>query len=204
VYETLNVCSLWFVSDTGPISLIDAAFPRIDQLPDGASVVYDVTTHVHALQFLPDTKHMMLPTRTIFKSCQYFPEEFSVFFVIKHVPTSKTECVLTITHLEHIYIAVCLSQKRIIFTYDNKRIRFRNSVLRTNKWHTIGFSVTGSHVTMTTDCLNVRRHRLKRPFPRYLEISESVINIGNCEGCSRAFQVSRLQITWIRKVANFY
>lgn len=173
------------------MSLIDAALPRIDQLPDGASVVYDVKTHVHALQFLPDTKQIMLPTRSVFKSCEYFPEEFSVFFVIKYMPTSSKECILSLTLLSQTYIAICLTKKRVIFTYDNKRTRFRNSVLRRNMWHTIGFSVTGSHVTMTTDCLNVRRHRLKRTFPRYLEISDSVINIGNCEGCQTAFQVGR-------------
>lgn len=144
---------------------------------------------MHALQFLPDTKDIVIPTKNIFRSCQYLPEEFSVFFIIKHSPSVKKQCILSITFLQRTYLSICLSQKKVIFTFNNRRTRFRNSVLKANKWHTIGFSVTGSHVIMTTDCLNVRRMRLKRTFPSYLEISDSVINIGHCDGCETAFQV---------------
>ncbi|KAH3750043.1 hypothetical protein DPMN_184559 [Dreissena polymorpha] len=179
-------------SDKGPVNLIDEAFPRIGQLPEGVSVVYDVKSHVHALQFLPNTKDIQIPTRKIFQQCQYFPEEFSVFFIMKHVQMTKhKQCLLSIAHAQKTQLSVCISRKKIVFTFDNKRTRFRSSVLTFNQWHTVGFSVTGSHVTMTTDCLNIRKHKLKRAFPSFLEVENSVINIGGCNSCESAFQVRR-------------
>ncbi|KAL4217207.1 hypothetical protein ACF0H5_023659 [Mactra antiquata] len=173
----------------GPINLIDEAIPKLGHLPEGVSVVYDVTSHVHALQFLPDAREIIIPTKSIFMSCQYFPEEFSVFFIIKHGREfSKTECVLSVKTSQRTVLSVCLSSKKITFTYNDKISRFRNSVLTDNKWHTIGFSVTDSFVTMTTDCLQRRRQTLRRNFPSYLDIQDSVIQIARCESCKIAFQ----------------
>lgn len=153
--------------------------------------MYDVKSHVHALQFLPETEEIMFPTSSIFKSCQYFPEEFSVFFILKHGSAYlKKECVFSISTVHRTYVSVCLTSKKIIFTYNNKKSKFRNSVLTDNKWHTVGFSVTSSHVTMTTDCLNMRKHKLRRSFPSFLEIKSSVIRIAKCESCSSFFQVN--------------
>ncbi|WAR10021.1 TSEAR-like protein, partial [Mya arenaria] len=172
----------------GPISLIDEAFPGIGKLPDGVSVVYDVTSHVHALQFLPNTKDVHLSASSIFQKCQYFPEEFSLFFIFKYINVSSHEtCLLSITNAEGTLMSVCLSKQKFIFTYNNKRTRFRASVLTINVWHTVGFSVTGGHVAMTTDCLNVRQRRLRRKFPSFLEVEAADIHIGSCPGCRLAF-----------------
>jgi hypothetical protein len=42
---------------------------------------------------------------------------------------------------------------------------------------------------MTTDCLHRRKHKLRRNFPSFLEIQNSVIRIAKCESCNSAFQV---------------
>lgn len=182
---------MFVFADVGPINLIDEAIPRLGHLPEGTSVVYDVTSHVHALQFLPETKEIQIPTKSIFMSCQYFPEEFSVFFILKHGREyTKTECIFTVANSQRTFLSVCVSSKKITFTYNDKKSRFRNSVLTDNKWHTIGFSITDSTVTMTTDCLHRRRQNLRRKFPSFLEIQDSVISIARCESCKIAFQVS--------------
>ncbi|XP_060566810.1 thrombospondin-type laminin G domain and EAR repeat-containing protein-like [Ruditapes philippinarum] len=176
-------------TNVGPINFIDEAMPRIGHLPEGVSVVYDVKSHVHALQFLPEMDEIKFPTTAIFKSCQYLPEEFSVFFILKHGQSYlKKECVFSISTPHRTYVSVCMTSKKIIFTYNNKKSKFRNAILTDSKWHTVGFSVTGSHVTMTTDCLHRRKHKLRRNFPSFLEIQNSVIRIAKCESCNSAFQ----------------
>jgi len=185
------------VVDTGPLNLIDAAFPRLGTLQNGVSVVYDVTSHVHALQFLPDAKDVTFPVTSVFQSCQYFPEEFSIFFIFKHNVTQTKQCLFSISNAEkQTLLSVCLSKKKVIFTFNNERTRFRSSQLTSNVWHTVGFSVTGSHVTMTSDCLHVRRHRLHRTFPSYLELTGTAMYIAGCVNCQMAFTVSFSLITY--------
>ena len=189
-YRCIIITLLTIFTDAGPINFIDEAMPRIGHLPEGVSVVYDVKSHVHALQFLPEMEEIKFPTTAIFKSCQYLPEEFSVFFILKHGHSYlKKECVFSVSSQHRTYVSVCLTSKKIIFTYNNKKSKFRNAILTDNKWHTVGFSVTGSHVTMTTDCLHRRKHKLRRNFPSFLEIQNSVIRIAKCESCNSAFQV---------------
>ena len=171
---------VFLLSDVGPVNLIEKAIPKIGRLPEGVSVVYDAKSHVHALQFLPETTSIEFPASTIFKSCQYFPEEFSVFFVLKHGKYyQESECIFSINSNipGQIIVAICITKRKIVFIFDNKKTEFRNSVFKDDKWHTVGFSVTGSHVLLTTDCLKLRKRKLRRTFPSFLNVESSIISI---------------------------
>ncbi|KAL3856017.1 hypothetical protein ACJMK2_015214, partial [Sinanodonta woodiana] len=166
-----------------PINLVEEAIPTIGRLPDGVSIVYDAVSHVHALQFLPDIAEIGFSTERLLRHCTYFPEEFSIFFILKHGREyAKQECIFSIENENNLILSISLSKRKVIFQYNSIKVTFRNVALKDNNWHTFGFSVSGSFVAMTTDCLNMRLKRLKRTFPSFIEVKNSTVTIAKCPG----------------------
>ena len=148
---------------------------------------------------MKETNEIHFPAKQIFKSCQYLPEEFSVFFVLNHEKMfSKNECVFTVRQSNKVYISVNISRRKLTFIFNDRKVDFKTSAFRDNKWHTVGFSVTGSSVVMTTDCLKLRRRKLRRTFPSYLDINNSTISIAKCDSSNTVLQVLSLFITKTR------
>ncbi|KAL5006179.1 hypothetical protein ScPMuIL_017337 [Solemya velum] len=176
-------------TDLNPLNLLEEAMPRIGQLPDGVSVVYDAKSHAHAFQFMQGVADVQFPAAQIFQRCGYFPEEFSIFFILKHGRKYENEeCIVNIRDIDRTSISISITNSNIIFIYDSQPVKFRNYVFRDNNWHTVGFSVTGNTVSMTTDCLNIRRKRLKRQFPSFLMVSNSTIHIASCRSRKSALK----------------
>ncbi|KAJ8320690.1 hypothetical protein KUTeg_002277 [Tegillarca granosa] len=162
--------------------MIEEAVPKSGRLPDGVSVVYDEISHVHALQFSSSASKVSFPSKQIFKNCNIFPEEFSVFLIIKHLKNFiRNECLLTLIDMDRTIFSIQLTKAHVILIYNNKKAIFRNFALKDNMWHSVGFSVTGRHVIMTTDCVNKRRKRLKRKFPSLIQLKNSTMHIASCK-----------------------
>ena len=139
---------------------------------------------------MKETNEIHFPAKQIFKSCQYLPEEFSIFFVLNHEKMfSKNECVFTVRQSKRVYISISISRRKLTFIFNDKKVHFKTSAFRDSKWHTVGFSVTGSSVVMTTDCLKMRRRKLRRTFPSYLEIDNTTISIAKCDSSNNVLQV---------------
>lgn len=147
---------------------------------------------MHAYKFDLTHSHVTLTPNELFNQCKFFPNEFSVFFIIKHSRTyTGKECLLVIEN-DSIILSIQINRRYIFFIYKDNIVRFRNRFLRDNKWHTLGFSLGGSHVTMTTDCINRKHKRLKRgEFPDSTIVTNSNITIGSCSK-SDVFQVSMI------------
>ncbi|XP_048776512.2 thrombospondin-type laminin G domain and EAR repeat-containing protein-like isoform X2 [Ostrea edulis] len=164
-----------------PADLLGESIPKYGILPNGVSVLYDTNSHAHAYKFSRNTVDLQIPVSKIFKKCLYFPDEFSIFFVIKHERVyDKRECILHIGQSNSTLVSIQYSRKYIIFTYNNRKVQYRNFALKDKKWHSIGFSVSSSDITMTTDCINKRRKRLKRRWPSNLLLNNSTFQIASC------------------------
>ncbi|XP_071148872.1 thrombospondin-type laminin G domain and EAR repeat-containing protein-like [Mytilus edulis] len=195
----LPFCLMSFVYSTNQIQnscrglesshLLDKAFPRYGRLPKGVSYVYDTEAHVHAYEFLKDVTYITMDSSEILKQCRFFPNEFSVFFIIKHSRTyTGKECVLVVGDNDSNIMSIEISRRNIFFIYKSKKVKFKNEFLRDNKWHTLGFSVGGTHVTMTTDCINTKHKRLKRMFPDNVDAVHKTVTIASCDKNNGVFQ----------------
>ena len=171
--------------------ILEKAFPRYGQLSKGVSYIYDIDAHVHAYKFTNNVAHVTLHSSEVLKQCKFFPNEFSVFFIIKHSRTyTGKECVLVIGDFNTNILTIEITQRYIIFKYKLQKVKFKNIFISDNKWHTLGLSVGGTHVTMTTDCINKKHRRLKRMFPDTIDAVNKTITIGSCDQQKGVFQVS--------------
>ncbi|ESP00777.1 hypothetical protein LOTGIDRAFT_140648 [Lottia gigantea] len=87
-------------------------------------------------------------------------------------------------------MSVSLSKYRVIFQYLNQTIKFKTSILEDSFWHTIGISVAGKTVAMTTDCLNVTNKKIERDFPTLLSVKNNTFRIGKCDSDRSLYQAS--------------
>lgn len=182
-YKLVHEFKMTFLYFVGVVAvdLVEEAVPKSGRLPDGVSVVYDEISHVHALQFSSSASKVSFPSKQIFKNCNIFPEEFSVFLIIKHFKNYvRNECLLTIIDVDKTIFSIQLTKAHVILIYNKKKVIFRNFALKDNLWHSVGFSVTGRHVIMTTDCVNKRRKRLRRKFPSLIQLNNSTMHIASC------------------------
>ena len=171
--------------------MLAKAFPRYGRLPKGVSFIYDVNAHVHAYEFMKDVTDVTIHSSDVLKQCKFFPNEFSVFFIIKHSRTyTGKECLLVTGDLNVNIVSIEITRRNIFFIYKNKKVKFKNNFLRDNKWHTLGFSLGGTHVTMTTDCINKKHKRLKRIFPEKIDALNKTFTLGSCGQKGGVFQVS--------------
>lgn len=170
-----------FVLGILPADLLEESIPKYGFLPNGVSVLYDTNSHAHAYKFSRNNIDLQFPVSKVFKNCLYFPDEFSIFFVIKHEPLyDKKECILHIGQDNTTLVSIQLSRKYIVLTYNNRKVQYRNFALKDKKWHSVGFSVSASDITMTTDCVNKRRKRLKRKWPSNLLLKNATFQIASC------------------------
>ncbi|XP_062607823.1 thrombospondin-type laminin G domain and EAR repeat-containing protein-like [Saccostrea cucullata] len=176
-----NTLDLTLCAGILPADLLEESIPKYGFLPSGVSVLYDTNSHAHAYRFSRNNVDLQFPVSKIFKNCLFFPDEFSIFFVIKHESVyDKKECILRIGNKNSTLVSIQFSRKYIIFTYNNRKVQYRNFALKDKKWHSIGFSVSSTDITMTTDCINKRRKRLKRKWPSILPLNNSTFQIASC------------------------
>lgn len=176
-----NISSQTSCAGILPADLLEESIPKYGFLPNGVSVLYDTNSHAHAYKFSRNNIDLQFPVSKVFKNCLYFPDEFSIFFVIKHEPLyDKKECILHIGQDNTTLVSIQLSRKYIVLTYNNRKVQYRNFALKDKKWHSVGFSVSASDITMTTDCVNKRRKRLKRKWPSNLPLKNATFQIASC------------------------
>ncbi|XP_069107591.1 thrombospondin-type laminin G domain and EAR repeat-containing protein-like [Argopecten irradians] len=178
--------------------LVEEAIPVNRRLPVGVKVVYDTKSHVHAFEFNEESADVQLNSQDLFQKCSKFPEEFSIFFVIKHRRVyGRKKCVLRVRNQLKPILSISLTNKYIILVYNSRSVKFRNTVLLDNKWHTVGISVTGSDVIMTTDCRNRKRKRLKRKFPANIPFQNGTFQIGSCKAGSGVIRGVLKDLVWV-------
>lgn len=172
---------LYILPGLRSMDLLEEALPRKGRLPVGVKVMYDTKTHVHAFEFNEDTTDIHMSSQPLFEKCSKFPEEFSIFFVIKHKRIfGKKECVVRAKNQMTTIVSINLTNKYLIVVYNSKKVKFRNTPLLDNKWHTVGFSVTGSDAIMTIDCRTRKRKRLKRKFPANIPFQNGTFQLASC------------------------
>lgn len=161
-------------------------------LPAGVSLVYDVSSHVHAYTFTSQVGVISFPSSRIFTKCEYFPEEFSIFVTLRYdnVP-HREECVFALTNstTSKPIVSLRIRPQRIRFQYMDAVLRFRTHNLFDGGWHTLGLSVSGKTATVTTDCRKLQKRKLKRVFPTFLKTTDTDIYIGSCSNQSQSFTV---------------
>ncbi|XP_046377703.2 thrombospondin-type laminin G domain and EAR repeat-containing protein-like [Haliotis rufescens] len=178
-------------TDLVPLDLLKEAVPTLDHIPPGVSVVYVASSHTHAFQFTTEANRLEFKANKIFKRCEYFPEEFSIFIVLKHTQRRKRqECLFSLVddRTNKIIISVKLTKVAIVFQYDDKTFRFKTNIFSGDKWHTLGFSMAGDTVVMTTDCRNRRQRQVRRAFPEFLPMTNTSFIIGGCKRKRTLFQ----------------
>ena len=180
-FNYLKVISHIFFLGILPSDLLEVSIPKYGFLPEGVSVMYDTNSHAHAYKFSRNKIDLQFPVAKVFKNCLHFPDEFSIFFVVKHERMyDKKECILHIGQSNSTLVSIQFSRKYIIFTYNNRKVQYRNFALKDKEWHSVGFSVSASDITMTTDCVNKRRKRLKRKWPSSLPLKNATFQIASC------------------------
>ena len=169
------------------------AVPSIQLVPPGVSIIYDKHSHAHAFTFSKEARGLSFRAGQVFKRCGFFPEEFSVFIVLKLKRRQQHEaCVMSLydTRSNKSVISVTVSNRRIIFQYANQILRFQSSILKDGAWHTIGFSLSGDTLVMTSDCRERRKRLVRRMFPAFLPVGNTSFVVGKCRKRKPVFQVS--------------
>ncbi|XP_041374833.1 thrombospondin-type laminin G domain and EAR repeat-containing protein-like [Gigantopelta aegis] len=178
-------------TDLVPIDILRTAVPSIQSVPPGVSIIYDRHNHVHAFTFSKDARGLSFMAEKVFRRCGFFPEEFSVFLVLKLKRRQRREvCVMSLfdTRTNHSVVSVTVSTRRVIFQYSNQTLRFQSVVLKDGHWHSIGFSLTGDTLVMTSDCHDRRKRHVHRVFPAFLPVGNTSFLIGKCRKSKPVFQ----------------
>ena len=187
-----------------PLHLLRYAIPDNHHMPAGVEIVYDNQHDVHGYRFTADMTSLHFPSATIFKYCQFFPEEFSVLVTLRAGETTRTgqECIFALIQRgrQKIITGLRLHKGRIQFDYEDRFTRqkrlteFHAKDVFDGEWHTLVFVVTGSTISLRVDCGQPERKRLKRIFPALINTKDTNIHIGERNSGSKGvFTVSMLK-----------
>ncbi|KAK3773764.1 hypothetical protein RRG08_011764 [Elysia crispata] len=174
------------------VNLLEYAVPSPKVLPRGVNIIYDRSSHVHGYQFSPAADDIYLKAKRVFRSCVYFPYEFSLFVTYKqYVVPKREECIFSLFEdaTRDTLISVGFSRDRLVFRFKGFRYRFKMTYgLQDRKWHTLGISMSASTLAVTRDCKRRRVRPLRAPFPDLLPVANTSFSIGRCEKKSSVFQ----------------
>ena len=179
---------MFFFTDIKPIYLTDALTSQPGQLPAGVKVDYDEASNTHAFTFTETAGKLGFPASSVFKYCDYFPEEFSVLLTFKSQSYSE-ETLITLLPMRgngntKFGVALNKGNLRILFQEemgDNKQkyIDFHHNALLDGSWHTVIVSVVGNKVTFSLDCNGSKKTKTMKNYPAMMNVRDDFIHIGN-------------------------
>jgi hypothetical protein len=187
--------------DLMPLYLLRYAIPDRHHMPAGVEIVYDNQHDVHGYRFTADMTSLHFPSSSIFKYCNFFPEEFSILVTLKvdDRTRARQECIFALIQRgrHKIITGLRLYKGRLQFDYEDRLTRhrrvtdFHNKDVFDGRWHTLVFVVTGNSITLRVDCGKPERKRLKRMFPALISTKDTNIHVGECNsGTKGTFTVS--------------
>ncbi|XP_069841332.1 thrombospondin-type laminin G domain and EAR repeat-containing protein [Dendropsophus ebraccatus] len=134
---------------------------------------------------------LSFPSSRLFKNCHLFPEEFSLVATLKipSLPPKKNEYLFTMKAegKGNVLLGLRYSENKLHFLFWNvadsqewqTKVTFRGVSLADDRWHTFVLAVSGISVSLSVDCSIPIEVILDKPFPAFLNTTNSRIYVGS-------------------------
>ncbi|XP_040213347.1 thrombospondin-type laminin G domain and EAR repeat-containing protein [Rana temporaria] len=185
---TIGVKSWTPCTDLQPLDMLSEIISPNKSLP-GLKMVQ--SQGVRGFHLSGSPHELSFPSSHLFHNCNLFPEEFSIVITVKipSLPPKKNEYLFTMITEDsrHVLLGLRYSENKLHFLFRNTersdewqtKVTFRSISLADDRWHTLVLAVSGTSITLTTDCNIPTEIVLNKPFPASLSTTKSWIYVGN-------------------------
>ncbi|XP_056391812.1 thrombospondin-type laminin G domain and EAR repeat-containing protein isoform X1 [Hyla sarda] len=188
ISETIGLKSWTPCTDLRPLDMLSEVISPSKSLA-GLRMVQSQGARGFRLSASPHV--LSFPSSRLFKNCHLFPEEFSLVVTVKipSLPPKKNEYLFTVKPEGRVNILLGLrySDNKLHFLFWNiegsrewqTKVTFRGVSLANDLWHTLVLAVSGISVSLSVDCSIPIEVVLDKPFPAFLNTTNSRIYVGS-------------------------